>query len=173
MVVTFDIETLGLDAFQHQIVLIGMKIEGKIKQWRLWEEKNELGMIFKCLETMKTIPLNETIVGYNNLKFDVPFIATRLSIYGRWTSDLWELLYRRRKWVDLYQFLGNDFRRLSSWLDKLGIKRTHRNINGRDIPILFERKEYEKIKQHNIDDLETSEKLYLRLLDEFPGILGP
>ena len=29
MIVVFDIETLGLDAFQNQIVLIGMKIAGK------------------------------------------------------------------------------------------------------------------------------------------------
>ena len=167
----FDIETLGLDAFQHQVVLIGMKIEGKIRQWRLWEEENELSMVFKCLETLKTIPLYETIVGYNNLKFDVPFIATRLTIHGKWTSDLWELLYQDRKWIDLYQFLGNDFRRLSSWLEKLEIKRTHKDITGRHIPMLYARKEYEKIMQHNTDDLETSEKLYLRLLDEFPGIL--
>jgi len=169
--VMFDIETLGLDAFQHQVVLIGMKMEGKIIQWKLWEEENELGMIFKCLETMETIPLHETIVGYNNLKFDVPFIATRLSIHGKWTSDLWELLYQGRKWIDLYQFLGNDFRNLSSWLEKLGIKKTYKAITGRDIPILYARRMYEKIVQHNIDDLETSEKLYLRLLDEFPGIL--
>jgi uncharacterized protein YprB with RNaseH-like and TPR domain len=167
----FDIETLGLDAFQRQVVLIGMKVEGKIKQWKLWEEENELSMIFKCLETLETVPLYETLVGYNNLKFDVPFITTRLSIHGKWTSDLWELLYQDRKWIDLYQFLGNDFRRLSSWLDKLGIKRTHKDITGRHVPVLYARREYEKIVQHNIDDLETSEKLYLRLLDEFPGIL--
>jgi len=80
MVVVFDIETLGLDAFQHQIVLIGMKVEGKIKQCMLWEEKDELAIISKCLKIFERIPLFETIVGYNNLKFDVPFLATRLSV---------------------------------------------------------------------------------------------
>jgi uncharacterized protein YprB with RNaseH-like and TPR domain len=171
MVTLFDIETLGLDAFQHQIVLIGMKIEGKIKQWKLWKEKDELSMIFKCLKTLEKIPLRETIVGYNNLKFDVPFISTRLSVHGKWSRDLWELLYRDRKWFDLYQFLGNDFRRMSSWLDKLGIKRKHEDIMGRDIPILYAKKKYRKIVQHNKDDLETSEKLYLKLREEFPELL--
>ena len=171
MVTLFDIETLGLDAFQHQIVLIGMKIEGKIKQWKLWKEKDELSMIFKCLKTLEKIPLRETIVGYNNRKFDVPFIATRLSVHGKWSRDLWELLYRDRKWFDLYQFLGNDFRRMSSWLDKLGIKRKHEDIMGRDIPILYTKKKYRKIEQHNKDDLETSEKLYLKLREEFPELL--
>jgi len=171
MVVVFDIETLGLDAFQHEIVLIGMKKDGKIKQWKLWKEKDELSMILKCLKTMEKIPLFETIVGYNNLKFDVPFIATRLSVHGKWSSDLWELLYRDRKWFGLYQFLGNDFRRMSSWLDKLGIKRKYEDIMGRDIPRFYAGKKYRKIVQHNKDDLETSERLYIKLQEEFPELL--
>lgn len=171
MVVVFDIETLGLDAFQHQIVLIGMKIDNKIRQWKLWKEKDELDMISECLKTMKKIPTFETIVGYNNLKFDVPFISTRLSVYGKWSRNLWELLYRDRKWFDLYQFLGNDFRRMSSWLDKLGIKRKREDIMGRDIPRLYAEKKYRKIVQHNKDDLETSEQLYLKLQKEFPELL--
>jgi len=172
MVVVFDIETLGLDAFQHQIVLIGMKIEGKMKQWKLWKEEDELSMISQCLKTMEKIPYFETVVGYNVMKFDVPFIATRFSVHGKWSRDLWELLYRNRKWLDLYQFLGNDFRKMSSWLNKLGIKGKYEHITGRDIPELYRKKKYRKIIQHNKDDLETSEQLYLKLQEEFPDLLG-
>jgi len=171
MVTVFDIETLGLDAFQHEVVLIGMKVEGKITQWKLWKSKNELDMIFDCLETLKTVPFNETIVGYNNLKFDVPFIATRLQIKGKWTQDLWSLLYRDRKWFDLYQFLGNDFRNMTFWLNKVGIKRKYTDIHGRDVPAFHDLKDYEKIEQHNRDDLITSEKLYLRLRKQFPELI--
>ncbi len=171
MVVMFDIETLGLDAFQHQIVLIGMKIDNKIKQWKLWKEKDEMSMINKCLKTFSKIQLFETIVGYNNLKFDVPFIATRLTVYGRWSSELWQLLYKDRKWFDLYQFLGNEFMRLSFWLEKLGIKKKHEDIMGRDIPGFYVEKRYEEIAQHNQDDLRTSEKLYWKLREEFPQLL--
>ena len=171
MVVMFDIETLGLDAFRHQVVLIGMKMDGRIKQWKLWKEKDELSMIFKCLKTFEKIPLFETIVGYNNLKFDVPFIATRLSVHGKWSANLWQLLYRDRKWFDLYQFLGNDFRRMSFWLDKLGIKKEYEDIMGRDIPRFYVEMGYEKIVKHNKDDLETSERLYWKLREEFPRLL--
>jgi len=171
MVIAFDIETLGLDAFQNQIVLIGMKLKGKTKQWRLWKEKDELSMILKCLETIERIPLSETIIGYNNLKFDVPFITTRLSVHGKWSSNLWQLLYRDRKWFDLYQFLGNDFRKMSFWLKKLRIKRKYEDIMGRDIPIFYAKKKYESIVRHNKDDLETSEKLYIKLQEEFPSLL--
>jgi len=87
MVVIFDIETLGLDAFQHQIVLIGMKIEGKMKQWKLWKEEDELNMISQCLKTMEKIPYFETVVGYNVMKFDVPFIATRGRTFGNGTAS--------------------------------------------------------------------------------------
>jgi len=171
MVVVFDIETLGLDAFRDPIALIGIKANGKIKQWKLWNEKNELRMILRCLEILKRIPTFETIIGYNNLKFDVPFIVTRLSVHRKWSSGLWELLYRDRKWFDLYQFLGNDFRKMSSWLDKLGIKRRYEDIIGRDIPRFYAERRYGKIVQHNKDDLETSEKLYVKLQEEFPALL--
>lgn len=171
MVAIFDIETSGLDAFHNPIVLIGLKSEGKIKQWKLWKEKDELTMIFKCLEALKKIPSNETIVGYNNMKFDVPFIATRLQVHGKWTPELWELLYRNRKWLDLYQFLGNDYRRMDLWLEKLGIKKKHKDILGRDIPQHYSKQEYSPIEQHNRDDLETSEQLYLKLQEQFPELL--
>ena len=101
MVVMFDIETLGLDAFEHEIILIGMERGGKITQWKLWEHE-ELDMISECLRTFEQIPFDETIVGYNNLKFDVPFMQTRLQIHGKWARPLWDLLYRDRKWFDLY-----------------------------------------------------------------------
>lgn len=171
MVVAFDIETLGLDAFQHQIVLIGMKVEGRIRQWKLWKEKDELNMIFKWLKTLEKIPTYETIIGYNNMKFDVPFVSTRLSVYGKWTSDLWELLYRDRKWLDLYQFLGNDYRRMDHWCVKLGIKRKHEDISGRDIPEHYDKERYKLIEQHNKDDLVSSEQLYLKLQERFPELL--
>jgi len=170
MVVMLDIETLGLDAFEHQIVLIGIKKGGKITQWKLWEQE-ELDMILECLKTFEQIPFDETIVGYNNLKFDVPFIANRLQIHGKWIRPLWDLLYRDRKWFDLYQFMGNSFRNMDMWLDRFGIKRKYDDIKGRDIPELFKRKEYKRIEQHNKDDLNTSERLYLKLQKEFPQLL--
>lgn len=171
MVVAFDIETSGLDAYQDQIILIGIKRGGRIKQWKIWKTNDESVVISKCLKTLKAVPFYETIVGYNNLKFDVPFITTRLSVFGKMSSEIWSLLYRDRKWFDLYQFLGNDFRTLTSWLDKLGIERKYEDIIGRDIPKFYENKEYEKIEQHNRDDLNTSVRLYSKLRKMFPNLL--
>ena len=170
MVVTFDIETLGLNAYKHQIVLIGMKKGGKIKQWKLWETKNEAEIILKCIEAFKEIdPFEETIVGYNNLKFDVPFIIARLTILNKMTPEIWDLLHNK-KWFDLYQFLGNDFKSLQLWLNRFGIRRSREDIMGAQVPELYRRKQYKEIEQHNIDDLNTSEELYLKLQKEFPSL---
>lgn len=174
MVVAFDIETTGLNPTTDEIVLIGMKKGKKIKQWKLWKIKDELEMISDCLEAIKEIPaLGETIVGYNNLKFDVPFIRERLLVLESSveTFDLWTLLYRQRKWFDLYQFLGNDFRNLAHWSDEFKIKRRYEEIEGKDIPMLYQTEQYRKIEQHNRDDLNTSMRLYLKLRKTFPQLL--
>jgi uncharacterized protein YprB with RNaseH-like and TPR domain len=42
MVVTFDIETMGTNAYRDKIILIGMKRGRKITQWKLWETNDEV-----------------------------------------------------------------------------------------------------------------------------------
>src|SRR5712692_8168016 len=124
-----------------------MKARGKVKQWRLWDDsgREEAAMILTALGEIEGV--YDTILGYNNLKFDVPFMLKRLEILGRSDPKFWEI--HNKKWFDLYQFLGNDFRSLSQWLERAGIKRTAPDLDGSDIPILFERKEYTQIEAHN------------------------
>jgi|GEM_PF-3845427 DNA polymerase elongation subunit (family B) len=54
------------------------------------------------------IPMNVTIIGYNNLKFDVPFMLERLEILGKMKREYWGI--HNKNWFDLYQFLGKDYR---------------------------------------------------------------
>ncbi|MDH5795127.1 MAG: ribonuclease H-like domain-containing protein [Candidatus Bathyarchaeota archaeon] len=171
MVVAFDLETSGLNGYYHQIVLIGMKRHGVVEQWKIWETEDEIKMIQGCLRALEQVdPFTETIVGYNNLKFDVPFITARLEVFGKMTPETWDMLHGK-KWLDLYQFLGNDCRSLTNWLHRLGIQREHEEITGKHIPELFKRKQYRKIEEHNIDDLNTSEELYNTLRMRFPDLL--
>lgn len=106
MVITFDIETTGLSPHENQVVLIGMKIRRKIRLWKLWEIKDEAKMILDALQEIEKT--NETITGYNNLKFDVPFMLERLRILGKYKPKYWSI--HSKKWFDLYQYLGNDYR---------------------------------------------------------------
>jgi uncharacterized protein YprB with RNaseH-like and TPR domain len=167
MVVMFDVETTGLTPYEGKVTLIGIKREGRVKQWKLWEIKDEAKMIIQAIEEIMKV--DETIVGYNNLKFDVPFMTERLKILGKWKQEFYEIY--KKKWFDLYQYLGNDLRSLRLWLRRAGIKRDYPELDGRDMPSLFERGEYKKIEQHNIDDLNTSEKLFIFLKEKNPELL--
>ncbi|MEM2351453.1 MAG: ribonuclease H-like domain-containing protein [Thermoproteota archaeon] len=167
MPVAFDIETTGLDPSDCKVILIGLKVGRKIRQWKVWELKDEAKMILDALEVIWGI--NDTIIGYNNLKFDVPFLLERLKILEKYEPRLFKIY--NKKWFDLYQYLGNDFRSLKYWLNKAGIKRKHPELDGRDMPIYFENKEYDKIIKHNRDDLTTSEKLFRYLKKLNPELL--
>jgi uncharacterized protein YprB with RNaseH-like and TPR domain len=163
----FDIETTSLRPYEGVVTLVGMKRRGNITLWKLWEIKDEAKMIDRVLYEISEI--FETIVGYNNLKFDVPFMLERIRLLGEW-EDYYYQIYNK-KWFDLYQYLGNDYRSLASWLDKAEIKREHPELSGRNMPRYYEEGQYEKIIQHNIDDLNTSEKLFHFLREKNPEIL--
>jgi uncharacterized protein YprB with RNaseH-like and TPR domain len=76
----FDIETTGLDPYENKVILIGIKKGNKTKQWKLWEAENEADIIVKAIKEIENV--DDTIIGYNNLKFDVPFMLKRLEILG-------------------------------------------------------------------------------------------
>lgn len=167
MLVAFDIETTGLDPYVCRVVLIGLKVGRKIRQWKLWEFKDEAKMILNALEVIWEI--DDTIIGYNNLKFDVPFLLERLKVLKKYEPTFFRIY--NKKWFDLYQYLGNDFRSLKHWLNKAGIKRKYPDLDGRDVPIYFEKGDYDKIVKHNLDDLVTSEKLFKYLKKMNPELL--
>lgn len=171
-IIMFDIETTGLNPYQHQVVLIGFKKNQKIKQLKLWEIKDEGKMILEALDELKKLDkFNDTIIGYNNLKFDVPFMLERLKILGKMKPEFWSMIHNK-KWFDLYQFLGNSYRALNLWLNKLGIKKKYPELDGRQMPDYFNKKDYKKIEKHNIDDLNSSEELFYKLREQFPDLLN-
>jgi uncharacterized protein YprB with RNaseH-like and TPR domain len=85
MVVMFDIETTGLNPYESKVILIGFKRKGGIKQWKLWKVKDEAKMIIEAIKEIMKV--DETIIGYNNLKFDVPFMVERLKLLGKWKPN--------------------------------------------------------------------------------------
>ncbi len=168
MVVCFDIETAGhgIDPYNSIVSLIGMKRNGKIRQWKIWEIKDEAKMILEALKEIEGLDqFEENIIGFNNLKFDVPFLLKRLEILGKMKPEFWMMVHNR-KWFDLYQFLGNSYQSLKLWLSRLGIKREYPELDGRDMLRYYETKQYDKIVKHNQDDLNTSEVLFRKLKSE-------
>ncbi len=167
MVVTFDIETTGPDPSEAEVLLIGIKKGRKIKQWKLWEARNEAEII---LEALKEIDGTfETIVGYNNLKFDVPFMLERLRILDRYKPDFFKIYHK--KWFDLYQYLGDDYRNLEHWCGQARIRKKYPDLKGKEMPLFYRKHDYQKIVNHNLDDLMTSDKLFQFLRKNNPELI--
>lgn len=167
MAVTFDIETTGLDPCEAKVILIGIKIGRRIKQWKLWEVHDEAELILEAIKQIETT--FETIVGYNNLKFDVPFMLERLRILGRYQPEFFRVYHR--KWFDLYQYLGDDYRNLEHWCDQARIEKKYPDLKGKDMPVFFEKRDFQKIINHNLDDLNTSDRLFRFLKKKNPQLI--
>jgi len=167
MIVAFDIETTGLNPYEARVLLIGMKAGKKIRQWKLWEIEDEAKLILEALAELDKI--EDTIIGYNNLKFDVPFMLERLKDLGKYRPEFFK--FYSKKWFDLYQYLGNDYRSLDHWLHRARIKKKYPDLKGRDMPIFFEKKDFQKIVNHNIDDLTTSERMFRFLKKMNPQLI--
>ena len=160
MTTYFDIETTGLSPFKSHLVTIQVRRDGRTTVWRVWETP-ETTMIERLLAYFDGLPWSETIVGFNVMGFDLPFILGRLSVAKRQDESTHARLYRR-KWFDLYHYLGADFRSADYWLARLGIPRSC-PYTGKDVPGLFEKGEYVKIEEHAIDDLALCEVLHEKL----------
>jgi DNA polymerase III epsilon subunit-like protein len=169
-IVVFDIETTGLDPYKHLVVLIGFKKGEKIKLLKLWEIKDEAEMILEAIKELENLDINDTIIGFNNLKFDVPFMLERLKILGKMKPEFWSMVYNK-KWLDLYQSLGDNYKSLDFWLCKMGIEKKYPELNGKQMPEYFYAENYKVIEYHNIDDLTTCEKLFYELQKRFPDLL--
>jgi len=159
----FDIETTELNPYEHIILTIQLKIGDDIILWKLWEEENEVSMILKFMKYLKEVSYNDTIYGYNCLKFDVPFIWARLNIHGIMDSEKYRILYEK-KWKDLYQYLGGNYIPIDKWLHLFRIERQC-PFTGRDIPSLYQDKRFKEIEHHAKDDLIVCEKLVEKLND--------
>ncbi|MGA2876450.1 MAG: ribonuclease H-like domain-containing protein [Nitrososphaerales archaeon] len=161
MTTFFDIETTGLNPYRDNLLTIQVKKDGDLTVWRVWE-MSEATVLEGFLGFMGALPSSETIVGYNIMGFDLPFIAARLSLNHAMDESTHARLYRSRKWFDLYHYLGADFKSVDYWLGRVGVARNCL-ITGKDVPILYIRGEYEKIERHAIEDLALCELLYQRL----------
>ncbi len=157
-VVFFDIETTGRDPFDYKIVTVQVRNHGKTTIWKEWELTEK-----RCIEEffffVETVPRWETsFVGYNILKFDVPFIDMRLRKLGRWDSDKWLMLHSRLHWVDLYQFLGDAYYKAKHWYR--GMAGAKPETENAEIPDLYAKKDYDTILKYIDGEMQSMETVY-------------
>ena len=78
---------------------------------------------------------NDTVYGYNCLKFDIPFIVARINHHGIMDSETYRLIHDK-KWFDLYQYQGDNYVSMDKWVRSYGIERTC-HFYGRDMLLFY------------------------------------
>jgi len=123
-----DIETTSLDADSGIIVAIGYAIDDADPQITVLkshaDEKNIISMIFQKIK-------HETLVTYNGIKFDIPFLIARGLKYGLYLPDI--------KMIDLYPWAKAYLKLQSRRFHEICLfyDIPHEDISGKEINELF------------------------------------
>ena len=161
----FDIETTGLDPFKSKIITIQIRRNGKtiiFKEWGLGEPE----MIKSFFDFIEGIRGREEIfIGYNILKFDVPFLVQRLHELKIFDERKWKILCYGLRWIDLYQLLGDAYYRFYRFGDWFKLAGMQTRVPGRDIPGLYARKKFDKIIEHAKNELKAMEIVYNKIVE--------
>jgi uncharacterized protein YprB with RNaseH-like and TPR domain len=152
----FDIETTGLNPYEDQILTIQFKKGNDITIWKVWES-DEPTLLHNFVDYLRSVSGNDTVYGYNCLKFDIPFIVARMSYHDLINGEVYRLIHDK-KWLDLYQYQGDNYISMDRWITKYGIERTC-TYSGRDMPLFYKNGMYQEIEDHAIDDLLVCEQL--------------
>lgn len=159
----FDTETTGLDPFKSKLVTIQLRRKGKTKIFKEWElgEAGVLKSFFIFLDRIRR--KEETLVGYNVLKFDLPFIIQRLQKLGAFSQRRWKLLCYWVHWVDLYQLLGDAYFKFAEWSLRLaGLKQ---KVSGKDVPQLYANRKFSSIVRYVKNELKAMETVYTKVME--------
>jgi DNA polymerase III epsilon subunit-like protein len=162
--VFFDVETTGLDPFDSHVITIQVRADGRTTIWPVWSS-SERKVISSFLSFTDRIFRREArFIGYNVLKFDVPFITERMHALGLLTYEFWERVNKELSWFDMYQFLGDQFGRFRD--SKPGLTGRAVETMNREIPQLYLDKKYDKIMEYIEDEMEGYEAVYQAIKKE-------
>ena len=173
-VAILDIETTSLEADGGIVVGAGLISEkGQAEYFpvrRTGEEKNVLVKFVKHLRAF------DVVVTWNGRFFDIPFLTTRLLNHG---LDPRPVAMMRH--LDLNEVVKNRLKLTFTYLDHVcnffGIEKK-RGTMGMDVPRLYvramegDRKALGIIREHCLDDLQATRKVYLRLKPLLEGFLA-
>jgi len=163
-VVFLDIETTGLNPYRDKVVTVQVRRGGVTTVWREWE-LGEPGVIEGFFGFTDSVFRKRThFVGYNLIKFDLPFLTRRAEANGLLGEERWRILNSYLHVVDLYQLLGDHYVSAKLFYAKLaGRTQTTRN---EDIPTLYHQGSYQKIEEYIENEMQSMELLYQALLKQ-------
>jgi len=163
-VVFLDMETTGLNPYQDKVVTIQVRKDGETTIWKEWE-LGERPVIERFFEFANLVDLERaSFVGYNILKFDLPFLMHRAEVNGLLNETRWQILNSYLHYVDLYQLLGDNYAPAKRFYEKFA-GRTQ-NTENKDIPKLYRQRAYDEIVEYIKNEMKSMEQLYEALLQQ-------
>ncbi len=186
-----EIERLGLSPFTGQIVAIGLMDYDTGQGGVYFQTPKAKQLVERIEEGVKYVPGSEQqilerfwdvvknyqqVITFNGRSFDAPYIYIRsLALGVAATKDLMPNRYSTVAHVDLkdqLQFYGAMNARFSfhTVCRTFGIESPKDNgVTGLDVPILFKKKQYEKIARYCMDDVRATRELYAKWLSLWAG----
>ncbi len=163
--VILDIETSSLEADAGVVVGAGLIPEkGEAEYFQVRRTSEEKNALVKIVERLNDF---EVVVTWNGRFFDIPFLTTRLLDHNMDPRPVFD-----KRHIDLAEVVKNRLRLTFTYLDHvcdfLGIEKK-RGTMGMDVPRLYvkalegDRKALGLIREHCLDDLQATRKVYLRL----------
>jgi len=173
-VVILDIETTSLEADGGIVVGAGLISEkGQAEYFPVRRTGEEKSVLVKLVQHLRSF---DVVVTWNGRFFDIPFLTTRLLSHG---LDPRPVAMMRH--LDLNEVVKNRLKLTFTYLDHVcdffGIEKK-RGTMGMDVPRLYvralegDRKALGVIRDHCLDDLQATRKVYLRLKPLLEGFLA-
>ncbi len=164
-IVVLDIETSSLEADGGIIVGAGLMPEnGRGEYLRVRRTADEKEILTKLVSRLEKF---DVIVTWNGRSFDIPFLTTRLLSHS---LDPRPVIGKRH--VDLNEVVKSRLRLTFTYLDHVcdffGIPKK-KGPMGMEVPQLYvkalegDAKAFRSIREHCLDDLQATRRVYLRL----------
>lgn len=163
----YDIETLGLNPLENRIVSIAIKnVEtGSVYCFCDENEKYMLELFFLSIASATEL------IGFNSDMFDLPYLVKRAFINNAKVACNLKKIKSidLRKIVNSYNLNPSDPEykynkgSLSYYAKLMNIE--IKTEAGNMMPTYWQNKEYQKIKEHNQEDVMVTEAFYKRLVE--------
>ena len=161
-VVLFDIETTGLNPFSEDAKIITAQLtinDGNIiilKEWELGEKGliNELAIIFSELSPF-------SFVYIYNAFFDVTYLLGRIGkiFKGKKAEKLYHVFRMGIIYRDLMQFNNGYLMSLEKACRRHGLRNVKKSFSGRQMIDFYNKKDYDSIIAHAIEDIKILKQL--------------
>ncbi|MBD3193377.1 MAG: hypothetical protein GF308_22265 [Candidatus Heimdallarchaeota archaeon] len=164
-----DIETTGLDCETNQVISIQVQVDNNPLEILPSWETDEPTILLKCIDKMKGLIAMEFVicVGFNILKFDLPFLFSRSCRYELLSSnELFAHFFTDLAHIDLRQVLlaYNKWRFKGLNWDNVLKKYGFPPAKGKgDVPRWFANGQYDKILAYVTSEFEPIPTIYWKI----------